>query len=116
MKAGTSEYILIHQKIRTRLGKPVSCEVCNESDRALDWANISGEYQLDTSDWASLCRPCHRDFDGHSGIVREFCRRGHKKIGDNIQVFLRANRNRREYACRACVTLRNNNRKVRGVL
>jgi hypothetical protein len=31
--------------------------------RYFDWANISGEYLRDFSDWQQLCKLCHKAFD-----------------------------------------------------
>lgn len=108
MKPASTQYTNLHTWVKRQLGRPRSCEVCGAQDRAIDWANISGEYQRDTSDYAALCKPCHRNFDGHIGFRSVMCKRGHIKKGDNVQVFWRkGSRPSPEYACRKCVTLRN---------
>jgi hypothetical protein len=66
-----NSYGLLHMSVRQQLGKPNECENCglidNEHPRRFNWANISGEYKEDLSDWARLCIICHKLFDGHYG-------------------------------------------------
>lgn len=57
----------IHRWIdKVRGGRPDRCERCNyQPSRAIDgrakihWANLSGKYKREISDWAALCIPCH---------------------------------------------------------
>lgn len=57
-------YVGLHQWVRRELGTPMQCEKCGTVDRRFyDWANKSGKYKRDTSDWIRLCRPCHRAHD-----------------------------------------------------
>lgn len=80
-------YRLVHLWVERRLGKPMHCENCGDvSKHSYNWANISGEYLYDIADWARLCVPCHRRFDGNSKKYSSTCRRGHKWVGDNIYV------------------------------
>lgn len=56
----------VHQWVNKVLGKPQECENCGDtSDRVFNWANLSGEYKRDISDWARLCIPCHNRFDNN---------------------------------------------------
>ena len=33
--------------------------------RRIQWANISGNYLEEKTDWIALCVPCHKKFDKH---------------------------------------------------
>lgn len=57
-------YGALHTWIQHKLGKPRKCEDC-KSITALryEWANISGKYSRDLSDWKRLCKSCHIKFD-----------------------------------------------------
>lgn len=58
-------YTALHTWIGRTLGKPKRCENCGtESAKAYDWANLSGEYRREKSDWKRLCRSCHTMHDG----------------------------------------------------
>ena len=64
-KADSVSYHAIHKWVIRYLGQPNECENCGTTDAAaFDWANISGEYRRDLSDWARLCRSCHHLIDG----------------------------------------------------
>lgn len=58
-------YTNIHSKIRRRFGTPSVCEDCKGlfSGRFIHWANVSGEYKEDRSDWKRLCAKCHKNRD-----------------------------------------------------
>lgn len=65
-KISIKEYKSIHLKVNKRFGKPDTCENCLKTGltgKLIHWANISGEYQLDRSDWKRLCAKCHFKFD-----------------------------------------------------
>lgn len=61
----------IHKWVqKKRGGRPDKCEWCGKNPgRAKDgrtkihWANLSGEYKRDLSDWAALCMTCHWKHD-----------------------------------------------------
>lgn len=54
----------IHRWIERNHGKPMKCEECGTTEKKrYDWANISGQYKRDFSDWKRLCRSCHVKFD-----------------------------------------------------
>lgn len=58
----------IHTWVRTRLGTPQECEHCGTtSANFFDWANKSGEYKREITDWLRLCRKCHSDYDRENG-------------------------------------------------
>lgn len=59
-------YSGIHQWIRRVLGQPHVCEFCGKKNlrhRQYHWANVSGEYLRDISDWIRLCVKCHKNYD-----------------------------------------------------
>ena len=53
----------VHDWMKRRAGKPIVCTHCGKFGRGIEWANISGKYQRDTSDWMGLCRRCHVRYD-----------------------------------------------------
>lgn len=53
-------YFALHDWIRRRLGTPSKCENCGTTRHTrYEWANISGEYLRDLTDWVRLCKNCH---------------------------------------------------------
>ena len=63
-KGDMKEYKRIHYQITKKLGRPMKCEECRtETASRYHWANISGEYLMDESDWKRLCVKCHYLFD-----------------------------------------------------
>lgn len=63
-KAG---YYSKHDRIKVLFGRPNICEKCNCTDKKkYEWANLSGEYKTERSDWLRLCVSCHRIHDGHA--------------------------------------------------
>lgn len=62
----TPSYSAIHQWIVRWYGKPMQCEHCGiveQKTRRMHWANVSGEYKRDISDWKRLCVVCHARLD-----------------------------------------------------
>lgn len=59
-----TNYYTIHHWVERRLGKPQECWECGDGTKSrYEWANISGKYLQDTSDWKRLCKKCHHTFD-----------------------------------------------------
>ena len=57
-------YVAIHKWVANKLGKPKYCEHCKTiKAKRYHWANISGEYKRDVSDWQRLCVKCHSQYD-----------------------------------------------------
>lgn len=59
-------YYGLHLWISKLLGKPQKCEHCgkdNLTGKQINWANKSGKYLRDKSDWLRLCVKCHREYD-----------------------------------------------------
>src|SRR5579872_136459 len=53
-------YDALHEWIKSKLGKAKKCtNGCNNKKR-YEWANISGEYKRDISDWHELCTSCNQ--------------------------------------------------------
>lgn len=66
-------YSGLHYWVARHLGKPQHCEQCGRTrgTKRYEWANKSGEYKRDLSDWLRLCVPCHRTMDrAASRLVR----------------------------------------------
>jgi hypothetical protein len=54
----------LHNWVERQLGKPSKCKHCGtEEARVYDWANLSGKYKRQISDWVRLCRMCHTKMD-----------------------------------------------------
>lgn len=63
-KGVEATYEAKHIWARNHFGRPQFCEHCKTSvHRMYHWANISGEFHRDRSDWLRLCVPCHKTFD-----------------------------------------------------
>ena len=62
-KADAVSYTGLHHWVRWHKGAPKKCEHCGATDRPLQWANVSHEYQRDLDDFIGLCVPCHRKYD-----------------------------------------------------
>ena len=57
-------YLALHQWIARKLGNPKKCEHCETTTaKRYDWANVSGDYKRDLTDWIRLCRKCHIQYD-----------------------------------------------------
>lgn len=83
-KGTSAEYDALHYWVHRHLGKPQGCENCGTTkERRYDWANISGDYLYDLSDWARLCVRCHAHIDGKA---KAYCKRGHEQTPDNSYV------------------------------
>src|SRR3990167_4128094 len=55
----------IHRWMQTSYGKPRKCQnvFCKKKSNVFHWANISGEYKRDFTDWLRLCGICHKIYD-----------------------------------------------------
>lgn len=59
-------YSVIHDWVKYHLGKPGKCKNCKKDNLKgiwIHWANKSGEYKRDLTDWIRLCAQCHKDYD-----------------------------------------------------
>ncbi len=60
------EYKALHYRINKLLGKPRDCANPNRLEkhsRKVEWANKSGKYLENLTDWISLCKRCHWLYD-----------------------------------------------------
>lgn len=98
MKSGTTEYRIIHFWVERQLGKPSVCENCGIIDaKKYGWANLSGQYKQDVSDWARLCTTCHNLIDKNHNRDKQFCKQGHPYLLINTYVYSDGRR-----SCVAC--------------
>lgn len=59
-------YSAIHFWVRKYFEKSNVCEHCKnvfKTNRQIHWANKSGLYSRERTDWLRLCGPCHHTFD-----------------------------------------------------
>lgn len=63
-QAENPSYRAVHAWVNKMLSQPKRCYFC-KSTTALryEWANISGEYKRDLTDFMRLCRKCHYALD-----------------------------------------------------
>lgn len=84
-KAG---YHAVHQWLTAHYSKGNACERCATTKASrLEWANVSGEYLRDRSDYLVLCPSCHRLMDGDGK-----CRKGHIYTPESTYVNTRGHR------------------------
>ena|SRR3990167_9223635 len=69
-KGDKVKYRSLHSWIERQLGKPRKCEFCEITiAKRYEWANISGEYKRDISDFMRLCVKCHSAYDRGKIII-----------------------------------------------
>lgn len=79
-KEAELSYYALHEWVKRHFGKATTCEICgNPKEFQCEWANISGEYKRERSDFMQLCQSCHRKKD-HG----DKCKKGHPYIGKNL--------------------------------
>lgn len=69
----TAKYSALHKWVAAKLGQPLECENCGVKGRntyQFHWANISGSYDRDLTDWARLCAKCHWHYDREGIIIQ----------------------------------------------
>lgn len=65
-KGDAVKYTGLHAWVRRHLGTPDVCQQCGKSGltgRKIHWANKSGEYKREVTDWMRLCVSCHWKHD-----------------------------------------------------
>lgn len=81
-KTAIPGYRVLHYWVERIKGKPNFCEICkSDSKKTYQWANISGEYKKEVSDWRRLCASCHAR-ENHPG----HCINGHELTTENIYI------------------------------
>ena len=77
-----SWYRALHLWVERQLGKPNKCVECGSTEsKRYHWANISGAYHKELSDWRRLCVRCHFLEKNPT-----HCARGHKRSPENTYV------------------------------
>lgn len=58
-------YFGLHYWVNKTLGKPKKCVHCftENPNKNYEWANKTGKYLRDITDWLRLCKSCHAKFD-----------------------------------------------------
>lgn len=71
-KGDAAGYYAVHIWMVTNFPKTGICEHCEiaADRRPHDYANLSGDYRRDRSDWKELCRKCHRALDMPKVLAR----------------------------------------------
>lgn len=89
-------YHALHTWMNRTHGKANKCENDLNHKGFYEWANLSGKYHRDRSDWKMLCHSCNQRMDW---IRRngDKCKRGHEFTEENTYW----NKERRR--CRACI-------------
>ena len=63
-KGDNACYTSKHQWVYRHFGTPSKCEFCGtDHAKRFDWANVSGKYIREKTDWIRLCKSCHTNFD-----------------------------------------------------
>lgn len=64
-KGDKANYGAKHARIKRKYGKADRCEnkMCIKTGKRYEWANKSGLYKPERSDWIRLCSICHKYFD-----------------------------------------------------
>lgn len=75
-------YSAVHKWIRATLGPyPKKCQFCGEKGKkngrcwSIHYANKSGKYLREVTDWLRLCTRCHRKHDKHPYVLKNTKRR-----------------------------------------
>ena|SRR3990167_6976863 len=69
-KGDKVSYHGLHAWVARWKGKSSICEECGTTTAShYEWANISGKYKRDLSDWKRLCKKCHHRFDNISAKI-----------------------------------------------
>lgn len=99
-KGEEAGYVAKHMWIIKYYGKAHKCEnpdCKSRNAKRFEWANISGNYLRDVSDYKMMCPSCHRKMDRGN-----YCKRGHEFTSENT--YLRKEGWR---ACRTCMSEHN---------
>lgn len=82
-KENDASYSAKHHWILKHYGKASKCEKCGSKNcKRYEWANISGEYKRDISDYMQLCPSCHRKMD----LNKKYCPKGHEYNEKNTYI------------------------------
>jgi hypothetical protein len=63
-KGDFASYSALHYWLARQVGKAIYCSYDKKhTSTRYHWANISGQYKRDVSDFMSLCPSCHNKYD-----------------------------------------------------
>src|SRR4051812_41446328 len=65
-KGENAGYVAKHSWNVKILGQPTQCNYCDQDGlkgKKIHWANKSGNYKRQASDWIRLCASCHKIYD-----------------------------------------------------
>ena len=102
-KGNKASYVAKHMWIIKHYGNAKRCSIDpSHKAKRYEWANVSGEYKRDISDYMELCPSCHRKMDHDRkalsrGNGKMVCKHGHPWTDENIYVDPRGYRN-----CKQC--------------
>jgi len=102
-KGMKASYFAKHSWLNKHYSGEFVCANNKEHSGIIEFANISGEYLREFSDYVLLCRPCHRKFD-----LKQFCKRGHKYTEENTCIRKNGARH-----CRKCQNIYAKNNRVK---
>ena len=72
-KGEEASYQAKHIWMINNYGSPIRCDHCGKRQRKskgrniIQWANISGKFKRERSDWMTLCVSCHKKYDYRNG-------------------------------------------------
>lgn len=73
-------YSSLHAWVRKKLGTPSKCKHCGTTTAVkFEWANISGEYKRELTDWIRLCKACHNKYDNIADNLGDYIKKGFKR-------------------------------------
>lgn len=78
-KEKLTNYKHLHVVISNMLGKPDTCEFCKKTGlkgNSIQWANKTGKYLREPTDWLRLCSSCHRTYDLKNGLLNVWKKTG----------------------------------------
>ena len=96
----------IHHWINRIAGKASYCEhdKSHKSTR-YHWANISGEYKQERSDWRQLCPSCNARMHYYGSLTH--CNLGHELKNENLYIYPNGIKK-----CRLCRNIKQNARRA----
>jgi len=100
-------YLGAHGRVYRARGSAIMC-IFGDHPGPYEWANIMGDYP-DTADYAQMCVPCHRKFDGAiRKCLPHLCGNGLHMLDSNADYHVKI-RNGKEYrSCKRCDNDRSN--------
>lgn len=64
-------YRNLHRWVERLIGKPSKCVNCSITGygHKMHWANLSGHYKRELTDWVRLCPKCHKAYDRNELVL-----------------------------------------------